>query len=388
MKKLLVVLAACGGSSDKPPIVLIDSQLAVDAPPIVTGGTNVDLMSFGPAPLLLALRDGDGAWTALPATASSFHVAKSTYELLAVCMAGTLHQTGIIQRAADDGSQQMPCFNFGSSTAPNTVAITGMVAQPGSVFMYDTKSGTTSPWSYALDVTTGPHDLIAAGATKIAIQRGLNITVAAAEPTIDITATGTAYDQETMTVANVGAATLTSQVDWLTTNEFAQIAGTGANVNLIPDALLGTQDFVVLDMVATNGKKTRTAEQFPSSSALVTDLTLLDELGTITYTGLSAQWTTLPPGITDVSLQISSPQGFLGIDASPGFYGSKTSIATDLTGVPGYDATWTPTTAPQHDFAVSLSVGGVTQRSTITDATTTSMFRDKRAELQRLRARR
>jgi len=360
----LLVLAACGGGSDHP-IVFIDSSVDVGTAADAPSGTMINIQSFGGAPEILAVKSGTGAWQALAPTATSFFATSATYQLLAVCQAGMFFETAIAARAVSDGDAFVPCFPFGSSTAPPTpVAITGQVAQAGGVWMGDTATGATSPWSYTLAVPPGAHDLIAANATKIAIQRDLAITVAATEPTVDVAQTGTAFESHGFVLTGLGTGdVVTHEVNWLTANEFAILTGTGAGVSTIPASLLASMtDLEVIDVYATNGMQKRTVEEFVSGT-VETTVTLLPPV-TATFAGASALWTSLPTGFDSAALSVFGATNGENISATPAYLGAATSLAIDVTGVPGYLPAYdVGTTGLQHVFQLRHTVSQATDVS-------------------------
>jgi hypothetical protein len=319
------LLVACGGGSPNKPIVLLDSSFSDSAPDTAPLGTNVQLQTFGTAPLFLALRDGPtGTWAPLLPSATSFNVTKATYQLLAVCANGTAFETGIAAQAVADGMAFMPCFDGGSGgTPPTTVAITGQMAQAGSVWMYDSATGTNSPWNYTLQVTPDTHDLIAADATKIAIQRGLTITAAATEPTLDVEATGTAFDSQTIALTGLGNGTLANDVTWFTANEDVDRTGTGATVNAIPATLFDlTTDFEIVDITATDGTKSQGVQEFSQDATFETPVTLPPELSGVTFSNAMVQWTTLPS--FDQFEFVVAAENYEVIQATTGYLGAAT----------------------------------------------------------------
>jgi hypothetical protein len=386
----LVLVTACGGTSDKP-VVLLDAMRADSSIPIdaidAPQSTPVGINTFGGTPpLLLAFRDGEGLWAALDPAAQTFLVTQPTYELLAVCAQGAAFVTGIAAQAVSDGDVFMPCFSQSSGTAPPTVAITGQMAQPGTVWMYESSAGTTSPWTYALDVTPGTHDFIAADAAKIAIIRNTSISIAGAGPNVDVDATGTAFDSQTFTLTNLGNGTVTNDVELGTAHEFITIPGTSATVPTLPMAVLDpATDFVLVDLTATDGLKTQSAQEFYQGSFEPT-VQLLPELTGVTFTNASATWTTLPSTFDSASLQVTGTTGNIEeITATPAWLTGATALAIELTNVPGYMAAWrVRMTGAVHEFSIQESVSQITTVTTsVRDGT--PFASDKRARFERAR---
>ncbi len=385
----LVLLTACGGTSDKPVVLLdamrADSGAAIDA---VDGpsGTPIGINSFGGPPLFLAVRDGAGVWVALDVSAQSFLVTQPTYELLAVCAEGTAFTTAIAAQATSDGDVFMPCFSQATSTPPSTVAITGQMAQPGTVWMYGTAAGSTSPWTYQLAVTPGTHDFIAADAANFAITRNTSISVAGAGPNVDVDANGTPFDVQTFTLSGVGTGTVTNEVNWGTAHEFITIPGTSATVPTLPTALLDPNaDFVFLDLTATDGLKTQNAEEFYQGSFENT-VQLLPELSGVAFTGASAAWSTLPTPFDSATLVVTGTTGNVEqITATPTWLTGATSLPIELTDVPGYMSAWrVRSTGAVHQFSVQASVSQITTVTTsVRDGT--PFTSDKRARFERAR---
>lgn len=303
----IAVLAACGhdnnaGSPDAAPHG--DTGPAIDAP--VPPGPNLVTFTLYGDPDLIVYRDGHGPWLVPTAAAQDgdyeLHVTDD-YQVVVVCSSSGL--TGNIdaeQRNATFGDGDAPymfCTSGDGTSSPPSVAITGQMLQAGRVTMGDTDQGTTAPWTFNLAVTTGTHDLIAVGPTKMLIRRDLAVTAATTVPAVDVDTAGSPTTISTLAVTGAAAGdTVTTMVDLFTGNEFATLSSTTNNSATFPPAsLVLNTDFVELAVRAENAAHTQFRSTYAYGAPLPSSLALMPVLTGASFTAttpIAVQWGTLP----------------------------------------------------------------------------------------------
>jgi hypothetical protein len=300
---LVVVLFACGGGDDgQHHSILVDSSSADatshDAP--AQTGPNAVKLDFEGTPDLIVYRDGAGPWL-VPATVTGgyqLHVTDD-YQVVAACSVQALagnEDSEQLNATADDGEQFMFCGGGGSTGT--TFAVTGQMVQPGTVLMQDTATGSTTPWSFSLDVSAGTHELVAIGATNMLIRRNLALTAATTIPDVDVTTDGTPYTRVATTV--VGADPLDKveiQSGLYTGNDFATLSDTtDRTIIYAPAALVVATDGVQVDVRVTNTAMTieRSLFAFNSNPTSFTLMPVLDGVTFGTTSPIAGSWGTLP----------------------------------------------------------------------------------------------
>jgi hypothetical protein len=276
---LLAAIASCSSSSSSKP-------------------RDVSTFVWG-APTLIAYRDGSGAWQTPPRDAAgNYHLSVTgDYQLVVVCSDATGFATKLRERTADDGTTDFVwCMNHGDPFA--TVAVTGHMVQAGFVSMYDYASSTTGPWDFTLQVTPGTHDLGATGNGKLALRRGLGITVAKALAPIDVDAEGTALRPTPLSIAGLDPnMTVTTEADLYTLNDIVTAPAFPGSTAQLPDpSLIVTSDQLDLYITATDPGSIRTADTWFLGN---TSFTMLPALTDITFASdasglVHAAWQYLP----------------------------------------------------------------------------------------------
>ena len=290
-------------------------------------------------PLLVAVKDGDGPWTGLPVEADETYetFVTGSYAIAVVCGDATGYATEIHLASPRDESPRVLCFAGGGGTT-TTVELTGEMAQPGTVAMLDQASGTTSPWSFALDVPTGTRDLFAWNDARILIRRDIEVTAPAQLAAVDL-AQGAAFNLVPVIVSNARAdETLRSELTLITEGGIADLVFGDTTLRRVPPTLLtGMFDFQLTEISASTATTVRTVDYDGSQS---TTLELMAHVEGAVLEDAGVSWTSAPAGHeTWYSVGTSSPRRELRVTASARYLGGQTSLAFDLA-IPGYDAAW------------------------------------------------
>jgi hypothetical protein len=342
MRKLaLVLLAACGGS-DHHHDVTLEPDAAIDSPAPKTP-VAVELDVYGPAPVLVAYRDGAGAWQTPTGDAGRYSLTVTDdYQVVVACNENGDIQSTQISATVDDGSRQYAfCMDeSGNNTPP--VAVTGSMKQPGTVYLQNVVDSTTPNWNVSLDVTPGTHDLVAVdNQHRILMRRGLDLTTAATLDPIDLTGAPmmTAYSLQ---IANAGTDSISTFLDLMTSNDDVQWSSQTAEIWGPPASLVGSSDFQYVSAIAFAGNAYRWDGH--ELTGTETSFTLPDALTGVTFSGASAGWTTLPT-YDKVELDLESGNGqntiSQSVQATKRWIDAKhaTSLAFDAQ-PPGYQASW------------------------------------------------
>lgn len=311
MRKLALVLlvAACGGGNDDHHMVILEPDAApdtpVDTPPRQPIAMELDV--YG-TPALVAYRDGAGAWQTPSDDGQGRYTLMVTddYEVVVACADASGSQATLLAATVDDPSQYAFCS--GSSGTATTVAVTGQMVQPGTVFMGDQATGSAANWSFTLNVDARLHDLIAVDDTHhMAIQRGIDITGATTLDPIDL-AGADAMSPITLTLGGVGAGDmLYTGLDLLTANDFATFQSTTASLYVPPASLLGSSDYELLFAEAYDA----TSYRYVNSrfTGTETSFTLPDPLTGIAFGKARASWSALPAMYDGAELMIDQGSG-------------------------------------------------------------------------------
>lgn len=301
---LALVLAACGDDGQHHTTIVVDGpgsgSLSSDAP-AQTGPHIVKLDFFG-TPDLIVYRDGTGPWV-VPATVTGgyqLHVTDD-YQVVAACSAQALagnEDSEQLNATADDGATQFMFCGSGGGSSGTTFAVTGQMLQPGSVQLQDSAMGTTSPWSFSLNVSAGTHELVAIGATDMLIRRNLALNAATTIPDVDVTTAGTAYTPTTATITGADPAdSVEIQSVLFTSDDFATLSDTSdRTIVYAPAAVLVANDQPQVQVQVTNMAMTTVRSVFAFDSNPTT-FTLMPVLTGITFgttAPIAATWGTLP----------------------------------------------------------------------------------------------
>ena len=301
----IAVLSACGGDDHQQHhSVLVDGSTPPDAShdaAAQTGPHQIKLDFFG-TPDLIVYRDGTGPWLVPTAVTGGYelHVTED-YQVVAACSVPSIagnEDSEQLNATAEDGAAQFMFCGGGSSSAPTTFAVTGQMLQPGSVQMSDTATGTTSPWSFSLDVSAGTHDLFAIGATNMLIRRDLALNAATAIADVDVATDGTPYANVAATVVGAGQTeSVEIQSELFSANGYATLSDTAdRTIKYAPAALLVASDEAQVNVRVLDTAMT-VERQVYAFNASPTTFTLMPVLTGVTFgtaAPVAATWGTLP----------------------------------------------------------------------------------------------
>jgi hypothetical protein len=326
----------------------------IDAPPQQGGPNDVTLQLFSD-PDLIVYRDGSGPWIVPTASGQGvydLHVTDA-YQVVVTCsstgVAGNEDSEQLNATFGDGAHQYMFCDASSTGTAPTTFAVTGTMAQAGTVIVGGvSKKSSTAAWSFSLAVPMGTHDAVAFDAAKMQITRDVDVSAAVALPAIDVAANGTAYTNATLALTGLGTGDTTQTQSVLyTANDYVELSQTtNTTAVLAPDALLGQNDFTELDTNVTNmaAGTFRGASSYDNTTATFTLPAVLTGVTFGTAAPVTAHWATLP-ATTNVYLAAES------LTATT-FTAQRVTVTqswiseTNATSVtfasdaPGYDAGW------------------------------------------------
>jgi hypothetical protein len=393
---LVLVLAGCGDDAQHHTSVVIDGHGSdsgsPDAP--TQNGPNLVQLYFSGTPDLIEYRDGTGPWV-VPALSNQqyqLHVTDDYQVVVACSFSGLAGNTDSEQLNATFGDGAMQFMFCQSGSTGVTYAATGQMLQPGSVDMEDTAKGTTSPWSFSLNVSAGMHELVAVGATKMLVRRNLSVTAATAVADVDVAMAGTVFPTATATVAGADPSdTIEIQSAWFTGHDSAMLSDT-KDLTLIqpPNSLIAANDEPELQVEVTNTANTVTRSIFVAGPEAGTTFTLPPVLTGVTFgasSPVSATWGTLPEYTTVNVVAFGGTQSaFLEqrVNATKGWLDKTgaTSLAFQ-SDAPHYDPAWNvPIAGAFIEFAVGDSTdshGSATYSSVLQGAgPTVSPLRDHR----------
>jgi hypothetical protein len=258
------------------------------------------------------------------------------------------------------------------------VEITGTMKQAGSIVLGDRGDGTTAPWSFSLDTTTGEHEAIAFDAARFAITRNVTVDAAMQLPDVDLDAGSTPFTAVGFVLHGLdGADKLSSDITFYTDHEYVDLPRSGGGANAFPSSAFTGGELEFAEAHATHGNKVRTLESFTDDGQLVTEATLLPELE-VTLADGAAHWTTLPTGYDESVLSVEGDSAGVFISASPVYLADQTALAFDPSAIPDWDPAWTVVTPTSTDFYVAqFPSSGADVLSEVTDAAAASRIRSR-----------
>jgi hypothetical protein len=251
-----------------------------------------------------------------------------------------------------------PCFSF--HVGP-TVTVTGQMAQAGDVDMdRSCASRATAPWSFALQVSPGTHDLIAAGGGAMAIRRELQIDAATTLPDLDLdlAAEGAALVSHPILITNpdpsgyvYGEVDLYTQHDGLAVSSAEGTVAPGRTIDAlaVPPSLLVPSDVQTVEVYSPGGdapmqRAARAAftDRLPELDLLAppsAQIDVVSDVDVISWQGpLAPRWTYLDFEVDSGSFPTSFTQR---ITATRKWLEAHdaTSLQFDVD-VPEYDRSW------------------------------------------------
>jgi hypothetical protein len=345
---LLAFAAACGGNDAKPDALIIvhpdaRADADVDAPPATNTAT---VMPFGGTPAFVAYRDGNTAWqTPVLGSSGAYELGVTDdYTFVMVCADTSGFEAQMIGSSKNDSPQQyVYCGKNLGGAAP--VAVTGHMAQAGTVYMTDSASSTTANWSFTLHVPPGTHDLTAFDTGHIAIQRDLAISGATALPAVDVVAGGSALVQVPLTISGRPAGDqLSVDYELGLKNDFAVVTANTPSLPTAPSSLLLPNDFQYAYIESLSGTSSLTAATVYTGSE--TSFALMPPLTGVAFDSsggvVRASWSTLPAHDL-VALYLGSQAGasYQSAQLTDSWLASHggTHVQFDDS-APGYQAAW------------------------------------------------
>lgn len=256
-------VAACGDS--RPPLSDAGSQpdrpsdAPADTPVVAT--TAITVVDLDPAPIYLAVKDGDAAWQKLDLATKPvvLHV-HDRYQLLAVCAGQSAFDLGIAARVVADGATVTPtCLGAPPVSTAGQIAITGAMKQAGRLTIGRGKSKGTSPeWPFQITTTVGKHHLIAISTdNRVLVQHAVDLEESTTLPEIDV-ASGDDMVTHAFAVTNGNPAGELSNILQVTSalDGFLTLGGDTTNVaHVLPKAQAGG-DFVQRVVVSADTETT------------------------------------------------------------------------------------------------------------------------------------
>jgi hypothetical protein len=316
-----------------------------DAPADAAEATHfmISFMVRGDVPLLLAVKDyASDTWTSITPTAANMYTAMVTkrHEIAMVCGAPGSYQNFIEARLNTDAAPFLFCFNDPVATS-TTYHATGSMLQEGQVSLrYSTQKGTTSPWSFDLEVSEGTHDLIAITDGNIYVRKNIAVDGPTTIADVDVTQ-GMNLSTHLVQVANRNAdETVYTELDVGTGNASSTYIREGMTVREAPDAVIGNGyqvQYVGSTTSTTDRRLLLTGE---------TNAVLMDRLEGVTFSGFGASWPSLPPSTAEVSVGTFTPDNSMIFSATGGYIAGAKTMTASVDTLPGYDAAWTVSNGP------------------------------------------
>jgi hypothetical protein len=348
---LCAPLLACGSSHSAHPDGRAPDGNTPDSPS--NTATSVEL-DTDLSPLLVVFRDGvDQPWQAATMVSSTHYT---------MVVHGPYVVAAVIDEAVDPGTHSYVTRWFAQtpnddhtimvtkSTTLTGSAVTGMMVQPGRVFLgADLEVSSTANWDISLVGATGPHDLFAFSEDHALVRHAIDTTNDVALGTLDLNASGIALQHVAFTATNAGAsATLNARAAITTaTTSFASVSSfIPANaVRVVPDSALGSGDHQTVSVDAIDGGHQRFLRK-PYHSGDSTAYTLPNLLGGATLTmatDANLSWTTIASAFTsfDVYVIPNTGSNYYDLTATPSFIAATgvDHLVLD-TQLPGYQAAW------------------------------------------------
>lgn len=341
-----------------------------DAPPSADAGVPQRITLLATGAELVRYRDGDGAWAIPEATGPDEYGLDVTghYQVLVACSNGDGVSAHLAGRTVDDGAVFHDfCLHGVEDDAP-AVAVTGTVAQPGTVWLHERAESTEAPWTFELAVPLGTHDLFAFTSSHVAFRRALAITAPTTIEPIDIVTEGVALLATPLTlVGAVPGEEVATSTTLIGEHGGAVLSRPGTTAFAVPPSALraGELQFVVASAVGASTLRTVTDTQPERGFELellpvLTDVTFADVDGRVL-----ARWGELPAAerLGRLDFVVSTGTGSTGssqrVSATRAWI--ETTGASALTfdaNAPGYDPAWSIDPAQDHTRSFAAIVFG------------------------------
>lgn len=246
----------------------------------------------------------------------------------------------------------------GGGGGGTTHAVTGSMAQAGSVAVRTTVATGTGPWQFSFDEPNGTYDVVAldASASKMALVRGVTVNGAdVAVDAVDLDATGVATVAEPLDVSGADASAQFSVTAQLTTATARTTlpATSGKVAHRVPAALLEGSDQQTWTIAATAGQVTQSVRIPTTGTAALPHVTLVPAPAGVAFATdgatVKASFAPLPddPDTGSVRLVVTrtgTAAGVTqkhGVNVSLGWLAQNPDAASGLevdTTLPGFDA--------------------------------------------------
>jgi hypothetical protein len=402
----LVLGAACSSNSS-PHGTLTDAashdaEHGSNAPPADAGPQMIALQNFGSVPTFISYRAGSGAWQT-PTTSDGGQnytiTALNDFVLVAACIStdGTISESEVAATVGD-AMLSFGCFSddAGSGAAPQVVAVTGTMKQPGVVEMSDSATGSAANWAFSIaEPPNSTQDLFAVGSAAMLIQRDVAVGSGAsyAVGTIDLGSGGAAFTPVAIAVTNMNADDSFQGFDELeTANEFETVteSTTATSITPTPVSLLAQNDFEIWDLNVANATSARRYETYAGAAS---SFAMPDNLTGISFGSGAASWTALDSSWQDVGLELSGGSQTIFHDAQVIAYAdwialeAATSLAFDDS-APGWQSAWSfwKSEAYQPSFLAEHELQTAFESSTAIGASTSPAFKAERSRVTTMHA--
>lgn len=322
--------------------------------------------------LYLRYRNADGAWLhperVSPESTTYRMRVTSTYEVVARWLTvDDESEVALYHFTSDDVPIIYSALRPTTSETPST-AIAGRMLQAGAVYVRgDSATSSSAPWDFALDASsgTGTAALVAVGADRMLVRRGIDITSPAAIADIDLDADGTTTTVAPLTIANGPEAdeTLTASLSW--SGIGVSLPVSPATFQPPPASLVQPSEVLQLHVEA------RTATTLRYSAGWFTDerttFALPPALEGVSFgaTGdtVTATWNKLLPTMDGVGMRLIADRGnrhIVTVEASPSWLAATgaTSLAFDVS-PPDFDPSWGVDPSQPHTRQLAAYRNGV-----------------------------
>lgn len=316
-------LAACGGGSSN-------------------GKITIDRFDDVSQPTQLAVRDGDGPWKVIPIDATEFAVESDRFLLAAACEykfdSGTFTWSTMSGRATDESdSITLPCVND-DDTAQTRHQVSIQMQEAGGVRIGDSETAQASgPWTATVGVPSGSHTLTAFDETRLAIRRDVAISGPTTLDPISLATEGKPLVQQPFTLA--GATSFVGYSFLYIGDELAWISrpDTGTTVPIPDPSLLVAGDTRSVYL----GDGDRYVMLLDYQETAPTSYELLPALTSVTRTGRTVAWTSVPDGdtyLTSIYSETGTTQESLSVSAA--WLDGGTELTMDFTEIPNWNPAW------------------------------------------------
>ncbi|MGE3767347.1 MAG: hypothetical protein AB7L94_34155 [Kofleriaceae bacterium] len=308
-------------------------------------------------PLFAAIRAEDDPWQQIPFDGTGrFEIELGgAYELFYVCEDGGRTWTQVIfSMTADAYSRTIGCTPIQGPTP--TVTVTGQMLQPGRVEMGDSRSSTTAPWTYSMELPRATYDLVAHDGDRVVVRRSVVIDAPATMEPIDL-GTGVLFEKTKMRFTGVlGDETVTTRTLWLTENGISVLAFEGDTARELPDEILTPNDATV---AVASADSLYTHRETPLFS--LPDVFFPPRLEGVELTDSTARWDVLPAG-ADAWFTVTAGEVAVLAVATGRWLIGRHSMHTDFA-IEGYRDEWRVPATSARRRELYFELGGGTTTS-------------------------